>query len=75
MSKRLVLEPKGWPCCLGEAYGLCLYDDETLIVRTAHGDSDAYIAEDGQAFWGGTNTKIDRAQLMVQPVVAKWVGQ
>lgn len=58
--------PKGWPCQLGEVRGLFLFGD-TLGVATAYGD--AYIVENGDAFWGGAKGKRDRAELMVQPVV------
>jgi hypothetical protein len=69
-DKVTVVVPKGWPCQLGSHRGLFVFGDERLLcMASAYGD--AYIVEDGQAFWGGTDKKTDRAELMVQPVVVE----
>jgi hypothetical protein len=67
-DKIIVVTPKGWPCQLGSHRGLFMFGD-TLCLASAYGD--AYIVDDGQAFWGGTDKKQDRAELMVQPVVVE----
>jgi len=68
--KRLILVPDGWPCALYECRpGLFMFDD-TLCLRDDYGGF--YIAENGDAFWGGTPDKEHRAKLEVQPVKAEW---
>lgn len=43
---------------------------ETLCLASDYGDY--YIADNGDAFWGGTPSKEHRAKLEVQPVKAEW---
>lgn len=68
--KRLVITPKGWKCRLGELRGGMFMFDGALCLATPYNEH--YVIENGDAFWGGTNNKVDRAELMVQPVTAKW---
>lgn len=76
MSKKLVIEPKGWRCTIAECPpGLFMHEGD-LVVKSAYystdGYCDVYFAEDGDAFWGGVSTKRDRDALMVQPCVLEW---
>lgn len=70
--KTLQLVPDGWPCKLGEHVGLFVYgaNDGTCGISTDYGD---VFTSDGDAFWGGTQDKAERAELIVQPVKAIWV--
>lgn len=69
--RRLVVVPDGWPCDLQECPpGLFVYG-ATLCWVDAY-DKDPYTAEDGQAFWGGTSKREERAKLIVQPCKAIW---
>lgn len=74
--KTFVIEPKGWPCKLSELEaGLFLFEDE-LCLKTAYiaGEkSEAYLVDGGSTFWGGTNSVTDCEELIIQPVIAKWV--
>lgn len=71
MTKRLVIEPDGWPGELGYIQpGLFVWDD-TLCVLSQYG-GEAYLCENGDAFAGGVNNKADRSRLIVQPCKATW---
>ena len=82
--KRLVLVPDGWPCKLRECPpGLFVTDMETVCVKSqyprveilASGGSaywtEAYIADNGDAFGGCQDAKL-REEIQVQPVKAVW---
>jgi hypothetical protein len=71
--KKLIIEPKGWPCAVSElASGFFVYNG-ALCLKTAYGE-DAYC-ESGEAFWGGVNSKEQREKLLIQPVKPKWVEE
>jgi hypothetical protein len=80
--KKLVIKPEGWPCTFGECrpgyfiitkvatYGELFL--KTEYSSNEHPDNfDAYCAT-GEYFWGGTTTKEDRNNIIVQPVEVVW---
>lgn len=73
--KRLILEPNGWECTLGECLaGLFVFDDSICFkteYRTENGDMEVYC-ESGEVFIGSSNSKEERDNLIVQPVVVHW---
>lgn len=79
--KRLVLNPVGWPCTLAECppgLFLSFFGNEQgdVCLKTDYPKpgtrlSDAYC-DNGDAFWGGAQTKADREALRVQPIEATW---
>lgn len=73
------IKPDGMPCTLLECPpGLFLFgpmNDLHLGLKTEYGASnphnlEVYVAESGEVFWGGTDSKKDRADLIVIPAVA-----
>lgn len=71
--KTLRLVPDGFKCALGECPpGLFLCEDETMVGFKTDYD-EYYLAIDGDAFWGGTSSKEERAKIIVQPLRYEWV--
>ena len=72
--KKLIIVPCGWSCTLDECPpGFFEYNDE-LCLKAVYGSFEAFCAN-GDAFWGGTSTKKERDNLIVQPVEARWVEE
>ena len=70
--RRLIIEPEGWSCRLTECRpGLFVFDNE-LCLKDDYRDG-PYICDGGETFWGGTDLKENRDQLIVQPVKAVWI--
>ena len=70
MTRRLIVDPDGWPCSFGECRpGLFVFEDD-LFLKSEYG-GEAYC-DSGEMFWGGTSDKSSRDALMVQPAVCFW---
>lgn len=62
--------PHGWPVKLAECPpGLFVFDGH-LGFRSEYGD-DAYVVQSGEYFWGGTDKRPERAELIVQPCITE----
>ena len=77
MAKVMKVVPHRFPCTLSECPPGLFVDDDELCVKTAYRDdggfSEAYLADGGDAYWGGTSSKEKREQLIVQPCLPVWV--
>ena len=67
--RRLLIQPNGWPCILGECPPGFFVHNNFLCLKTDYGDS---LLENGEAFWGGEVSDDSRNELIVQPCVAQW---
>lgn len=73
MSRRLTLNPEGWPLPFAECPPgfFVVLDGGAACFKSEYG-GDAYC-ESGEAFWGpAPQTKESRAACVVQPVVPVW---
>jgi len=69
--KKLVIIPNGWPCTLLECPpGFFVFEDR-LCLKTEYAYDGPYN-EGGEVFWGGVDTKEERAKLIVEPVDMEW---
>ena len=67
MIKSIEILPYGFKCKLGECpSGLFLFGN-TLCFANDY--NEYFIVENGDALWGGTTSKEERDQLIVQPMV------
>lgn len=71
--KRLIIEPNGFPCKFEEYKSGFFLCGEELCLKSEYGQ-DAYCSS-GEYFWGGTADIYSREQLVIQPVVAKWMEE
>jgi hypothetical protein len=75
MSKRLIIEPDGWPCMLGEVRpGFFTYKDELCFKSEYYqdGHSMEVFLSNGESFWAGAKDEEERRMIVVQPVKYKW---
>lgn len=76
--KKLIVTPSDWPCTLADCPpGLFTYA-ESLCVKTTYTENyhvEAYLAESGEAFWGGEADHAIREKLIVQPCHCEWVEE
>ncbi len=77
--KVLNIIPNGWPCTLLECPPGFFVFNERLCFKSEYletGSSNPVemevFCESGEYFWGGTETKKERAELIVQPVITEW---
>lgn len=69
--KRCTLIPDGWPCSFAECPPGFFMFNKNIFLKSEYGGDEAYC-ESGEVFWGGTQTKEERAKLEVQPVRVHW---
>ena len=73
MKRKMIIEPADWPCSLDACPpGFFMYRD-CLCFKTEYGPGLQVFNEAGEVFWGGVDTKEQRANLAVTPCGAKWV--
>ena len=71
MSKRLLVEPRGWPCSFFSCPPGPFIWEGNVCLKTEYGCNEAYN-ETGEVFWGGVDTPEERAKLIVQPCIYVW---
>jgi hypothetical protein len=70
---KLVIKPDSWECSIKECPpGFFVFKTE-LCFKTEYGEDEVFCSS-GEVFWGGTKTKEERANLVVQPCIAVWEG-
>lgn len=71
MGKHLILKPFGWPTTFRDCPpGLFVFNGG-VCLKSEYGEGESFC-ESGEVFWGGTSTPNERANLVVQPVIAEW---
>jgi len=75
--KILQIIPHGWPRKLINCPPGLFSFNGNIGFKSEYYDGDpekieVFCADTGECFWGGTSDKIDRAALIVQPVVLQF---
>lgn len=63
------LIPNGFPCKLADCPTGPFLREGSLGFKTQYG-LDAYCFGSGEAYWGGAGSPMERARLVVQPMIA-----
>ena len=71
--KQLIIEPDGWECKFKEYKSGYFVYNESLYLKSEYG-GDAFC-DSGEHFWGGTADKNIRDELIIQPVIIRWIKE